>query len=109
MTVPDHVHELARKVTNWGRCGIHRIRTLVSRGVLLDVARARGVDRLEGGYPITAGDLDAAAELARVDVQPGDVVLVRTGQVQLLRPPRPDRRAYAAPAPGLSLGTVAWL
>ncbi|HZA00198.1 MAG TPA: cyclase family protein [Acidimicrobiales bacterium] len=96
-------------VSGAARCGIHRIRTLVSRGVLLDVARARGVDRLEGGYAITAGDLDAAAELARVDVQPGDVVLVRTGQVQLLRPPRPDRRAYAAPAPGLSLGTVAWL
>src|SRR4051812_2236230 len=34
------------------KCGIHKIRTLISRGVLLDVARAKGLDRLEGGYAI---------------------------------------------------------
>ena len=34
------------------RCGIHRLGTVVSRGVLLDVARALGRDVLEPGYPI---------------------------------------------------------
>src|SRR3546814_6977833 len=32
-----------------GRCGIHRVTSIVTRGVLLDVARARGVDRLGPG------------------------------------------------------------
>lgn len=89
------------------RCGIHRVRTVVSRGVLLDVARARGVDRLEPGLALTAADLDAAEALAGVRVEPGDVVLVRTGHVQLFL--AGDRGAYAAPSPGLSTRTVPWL
>ena len=55
--------------------------SLVSRGVLLDVARAKGTDVLDGGYAITPADLDAAAARAGVHVEPGDVVLVRTGQM----------------------------
>ena len=55
--------------------------TVVSRGVLLDVARALGRDVLEPGHPIMPGDLDAACELAGVALEPGDIVLVRTGQM----------------------------
>jgi kynurenine formamidase len=91
-----------------GRCGIHRIRTLVSRGVLLDVARARGVERLEGGHVITGDDLDAAEELARVQVAPGDVVLVRTGHMAVLGE-RGGKHKYLAPSPGLSMQSVPWL
>jgi kynurenine formamidase len=98
----------ASSVTAFGAsvCGIHKIRTLVSRGVLLDVARARGTNRLEGGYAITAADLDAAEDRARLEVGPGDVVLVRTGQMELLA--RGDKAGYGAPAPGLSTMTVEW-
>ena len=76
----------ASSVTSAGasRLGIHLVESLVSRGVLLDVARAKGVDVLDGGYPITPEDLDAAAELARIAMEPGDVVLVRTGQMKHL-------------------------
>jgi len=88
------------------RCGIHKIRTLTSRGVLLDVARAKGLERLDGGYAITADDLDRACELGKVDVQAGDIVLVRTGQMGILR--AGDKHTYAVPAPGLSTMTVEW-
>jgi kynurenine formamidase len=88
------------------RLGIGNVTSLVGRGVLLDVARAHGVDRLPGGYAITADDLDAAAELGRVTVRPGDIVLVRTGQMRWFLDG--DRDAYAVPAPGLSLQTVPW-
>ena len=100
----------ADTVTSAGatRCGIHRIRALVSRGVLLDVARARGVDRLEGGHVITGDDLDAAEALARVRVEPGDVVLVRTGHMGVLKE-RGGKRAYPAPSPGLSMQSAPWL
>ncbi len=86
------------------QCGIHKVRSIVSRGVLLDVAAVKGVDRLEGGYAITGDDLSAAAELGRVDVQPGDVVLVHTGHIRLL----PDRFAYGVPSPGPSIHSVRW-
>ena len=56
----------ATAVTSAGasRLGIHLVDSLVSRGVLLDVARAKGVDVLDGGYAITPADLDAACALA---------------------------------------------
>lgn len=88
------------------RLGIHNVTTLVSRGVLLDVARAKGVDRLDGGYAITSADLDAAADMGKVDVRPGDVVLVRTGQMQHFL--AGDKMAYGTPAPGPSLQSVQW-
>jgi len=90
------------------RCGIGLVRTLVSRGVLLDVARAKGSSMLEPGYPISAADLDAALELARTDLSPGDVVLVRTGQMAHLRAESRDLVAYTWPTPGLTIGTAEW-
>ena len=65
-----------------GGMGIDKIHTLVSRGVLLDVAAANGVDTLEGGYPLTGADLDRACEFGKVTVRAGDIVLVRTGQMR---------------------------
>ncbi len=100
-----------------GRCGIHLVRTLVSRGILLDVARARGVDVLEPGHPISPEDLDAAVELARVSIEPGDVVLVRTGQMVHLHlgggagggaEGQRDLVSYTWPTPGLTMATAEW-
>jgi kynurenine formamidase len=87
-------------------CGIHKVKTLVSRGVLLDVARALDTNRLDGGYAITAADLDAAEANAGVAAGSGDVVLVRTGQMEVLM--RGDKVGYWSPTPGLSTMTVEW-
>jgi len=86
--------------------GIEKITTLLSRGVLLDVPRARGTDRLPGDHAVTPDDLDAAEELARTTVRAGDVVLVRTGQMRLYL--AGDKHAYAFPSPGLSVRTPEW-
>jgi kynurenine formamidase len=88
------------------RCGIDKVKTLVGRGVLLDIARTKGVERVEAGYPLTGADLDAAAAFGRVAIESGDIVLIRTGQIQLLH--AGDRWGYAAPNPGPSLQTVEW-
>lgn len=88
------------------RLGIEKLPPIVGRGVLLDVARALGVGRLAPGTVITAEHLDHAADLARLTVRAGDIVFVRTGQIQLLR--EGDREAYGTPSPGLSLATVEW-
>ncbi|MEV0241783.1 cyclase family protein [Streptomyces sp. NPDC050674] len=86
--------------------GIGTVRHIVSRGVLLDVARARGTDRLDGGYAVTPEDLEAAEELAGTRVRAGDVVLVRTGQIRACL--AGDRHGYAHPSPGLSIRTPRW-
>ena len=52
---------------------------VVSRGVLLDVARTRGVRWLERGEVVMPEDVEAAERAAGVRVEAGDILLVRTG------------------------------
>lgn len=93
------------------RCGVHRMGPLVSRGVLLDVARALGQEPLPGGYAITPADLDRTCERQGVEVLAGDVVLVRTGHMVHLWGERTKKAllAYAFPAPGLGMDCARWL
>jgi kynurenine formamidase len=83
--------------------------SMVGRGVLLDVARANGLEWLEPGYAIGAEDLDRAAAMAGVEVGPGDHVFVRTGAMTQVRD-RDDWGDYAGgDAAGLGLGSVEWI
>jgi kynurenine formamidase len=81
---------------------------LMSRGVLLDIARLHDVDILPDQYPITIADLDAAAARQRVDVRPGDIVLIRTGRIRRFTIDR-DRRAFTNAPPGLSYECARWI
>lgn len=85
------------------RLSSDKVRTLVSRGILLDIPRAKGVERLDGGYAITSADLD---EALRCDVHTGDVILIRTGQMQLLD--AGDKRGFGYPSPGPGMDAVRW-
>ncbi len=66
---------------------------IVSRGVLLDMPRVLGKDWLEPGEAIYPDDLKAAERALSVTVEPGDVLLLRTGR---------HRRRAALGAPALS-------
>lgn len=89
------------------RCGADKIDPIVSRGVLLDLPAVKGVERLEPGYAITDDDLDAALDHAKVELQPGDVVLIRTGHMQLLH--AGDQVGYNHDTPGNGLSTIEWV
>src|SRR5690606_2001996 len=89
------------------RCGIDKVRSIVSRGILLDVAGALGVDTLAPAHGTTEADLEAAADKAGVRPEPGDVVLVRTGHMRHLK--GRDRETYTLGGqPGLTVDTVRW-
>ena len=87
--------------------GAETLGPIVTRGVLLDVARACGVEHFDDNHAITGSDLDAAEALAAVDVAPGDVVCVRTGQMHFLRLGETAR--FSDPSPGLSTRSIEWL
>jgi kynurenine formamidase len=70
------------------------------RGVLLDVARARGVERLQPGEAIELADLEAAERLGGVEVGEGDLLFVRTGA---------DLWDHGPGTPGLGARCVTWL
>jgi kynurenine formamidase len=65
------------------KLGIEHSRSkMVGRGVLLDIARQKGVDYLEDGYGISNDELDRAAKAQGVEIRRGDFVIVRTGQLE---------------------------
>jgi kynurenine formamidase len=88
------------------KLGAEKLGPIVSRGVLLDLARAGGVERLDGGHALTPDGLDRAEEFGRVTVGSGDIVLLRTGQIQLLH--AGDKLAYSISTAGPSMQTVRW-
>src|SRR5919112_2506379 len=59
--------------------GVEEIPPIVAPGVLLDVPANLGVDELEPGRAVTAAELQACCAEQGIVIEPGDVVLVRTG------------------------------
>src|SRR2546427_3667670 len=71
--------------------------------------RHKGVDALRPGEAISIEDLDGCAARERVSVEPGDIVLVRTGDVGRRLRERSWGTFSAGDAPGLSFLTAPWL
>lgn len=88
----------------WLRGGADSYPPIIARGVLLDVAATHQVDCLPTGYAITAEDLRTTAKRQDVKLQPGDVVLVRTGMMSKW----PNTEYLEAPA-GLGMGGAQYL
>jgi Putative cyclase len=84
----------------------HTRNKMVGRGMLLDVARYKGVEALEDGCAVTNADLDATARARNVEVGRADFVTVRTGQQEACLK-RGDWGSYAGgDAPGLAFETA---
>ncbi|MEP7270506.1 MAG: cyclase family protein, partial [Acidobacteriota bacterium] len=80
---------------------------IFTRGILMDMARHKGLPYLEPGTPIYPADLEAWEKKAGIKVGSGDVVFIRTG--------RWARRAALGPwdvansAAGLHASCARWL
>jgi kynurenine formamidase len=88
------------------KLGVENIGAFFTRGVLIDVARYKGVERLQNGYAITPADLEGALKAQGGKITKGDVVLVRTGHGRLWMK---DNETYGAGEPGLGLAAAKWL
>ncbi|MEK7849185.1 MAG: cyclase family protein, partial [Chloroflexota bacterium] len=87
------------------KCGIDKVVSIVGRGVLLDMARYKGVEHLPFGYAITPADLDGCARAEGVEIGQGDILLLRTGYL-----PKFDQdRSLYGNAPGIGRATLPWL
>ncbi|HXH55866.1 cyclase family protein [Iamia sp.] len=95
-------------------CGAETLSPIVTRGIVVDLPRLRGVaglDEIDPGYAVGGADLDEALDAAGLTPEPGDVLLVRTGDIRHLH--AGDRTRYALGDgyrfPGPSLGSVEWI
>jgi kynurenine formamidase len=101
----------ARRVDGGGVhvLGIEHTRArMVGRGVLLDVARHKGVDWFEDGYGISNEELDATAKAQGVEVRKGDFVIVRTGQMERCLAEKKWGDYAGGPAPGVKFENCYW-
>ena len=88
------------------RLGVENAGAFFTRGLLLDVAGAKGLEALPTGYVITDNDLQQTLAATGTTVQPGDVVLIRTGHGRLWMK---DNATYADGEPGIGLAAARWL
>lgn len=102
-------HALADVYTDfgWQANGMEESRPIVGRGVLLDVARAKGLEHLPDRYEITAADVQATIRAQGTQLRPGDSVLVRTGWFRAWYDSAPD--AFFASQPGVGPDAALWL
>jgi kynurenine formamidase len=89
----------------WNVTGAEKLPPIIARGVMIDVAAAKGLEQLADSYRITRSDLQQALAKQRVALEKGDVVLIRTGRMRDYE----HAQVYMANPPGLSLDAAKFL
>lgn len=92
--------------TGFTKLGIEKAGTLLTRGVLLDVAALKGVEMLPDTYEITVADLQGALKRQNITLQPGDAVIINTGWGKLWGK---DNVRYIKTDPGIGVAAAEWL
>ena len=101
-----------REVSSAGaaKCGIEKTKNkMVGRGILLDVARYKGLDTLPDGYGITCSDLDETAKKQGIEIKRGDFIIVRTGQMEAKLKAGSWDGYPGGDAPGFAFETLEWI
>ena len=91
------------------KLGVEKLHPIVARGVLLDIAAARGVESMQAGQVITLRDVKAALKrqgMADFEFAPGDALLFRTGWEKYWIV---DNAKYNNGAPGLGMEVARWI
>ena len=88
------------------KLGVENVGSLITRGVLIDVAGLKGVDMLPTSYSITPDDLRGALAMAGQTLRPGDAVIIRTGWSKLMGK---DNQRYGTANPGIGIAAGQWL
>lgn len=89
----------------WTVGGADKYPPLIARGVVLDIAALHGADRVPDGYVIGPDDLRGAAARQELELRRGDIVLIRTGKMQVW----PDPTYLDMPMPGINVAGARYL
>jgi kynurenine formamidase len=84
----------------------HNLPPIATRGVLLDMAKLKGVDIVPAGTAFNQTEIDAAEKAAGITIERGDVVLFHTGWLNVMDT---DAARFMAGEPGLGVGGAKYL
>ena len=88
------------------KLGVENVGLLMTRGILIDIAGAKGVPMLAGNYEIMPTDLEAALARQKLTLEPGDAILIHTGWSRLWGK---DNAQYSKNSPGIGVAAAEWL
>ncbi|HYP08439.1 MAG TPA: cyclase family protein [Bryobacteraceae bacterium] len=88
------------------KLGVENVGSLMTRGVLLDIAALKNTDMLPTSYEITPEDLQAALKRQNLTLEAGDAVILHTGWTRLWGK---ENQRYAAASPGIGAAAAEWL
>ena len=83
-----------------------KIPPIVTRGVVIDMARHFGVSMLKEGQAFNRAEIEAAMKAQKIKIGKGDVVLFHTGWMQMIEK---DKALYQRAEPGLGEEGAKWL
>jgi kynurenine formamidase len=92
--------------SNFTKFGMDKVGTLMTRGVLIDVAGYKGVDMLGDTYEITVEDIEGALKRQNLQIQPGDAIVIHTGWGRLYGK---DNPRYVKSGPGIGIKAAEYL
>jgi kynurenine formamidase len=90
----------------FSKLGIQNVGALFTRGVLLDVAKYKGVAMLGDTYEITVADLEGTMKRQNTTINAGDAVIVHTGWGTLWGK---DNARYGRGNPGIGVPAAQFL
>jgi kynurenine formamidase len=82
---------------------------LVTRAVLLDLPRYHGAPYLQPTHRITTAEIERCLEKERVEVETGDVLLLRTGNLARARSAGSWQQFTYSSEPGLAFEALPWI
>jgi kynurenine formamidase len=88
------------------KLGVEHVGTLMTRGIVLDIAGLKGVEMLAADYEITPADLQAALKRQSLTIEAGDAVIVNTGYSRLWGK---ENSRYMKGHPGIGVAAAEWL
>ena len=108
----DHVYYNGNRAqdfvvpTGLTKLSIHELPPIVSRGVLLDMAKLAGQNPMPEGMAFNRKEIMAAQAAQGVDIEPGDVVLFHTGWLNVMDT---DPERFMGGQPGLGVDGARYL
>ncbi len=93
------------QTTGLTKLSIDKLPPIVSRGVLLDMAKFMGKPVLDAGTAFNSAEIKAAQKLQGIEIGNGDVVLFHTGWMNLIE----DKNRFMSGEPGLGVDGARYL
>ncbi len=88
------------------KLGVENVGSLITRGVLIDIAALKGVAILPDNYEITVQDIEQALQRQKLTLQKGDAIILHTGWGKLWGK---DNARYTRSCPGIGVAAAEWL